>query len=79
MFDSSQKSTGTEYTPTIALLAVAFVFVPAVLLATNSWGYMALSLATVCSTACVGLAWLKWKKSSQLFIPSITTKNPGSK
>lgn len=79
MFDSNQRSTGTEYTRTVALLAMALVFVPAVLVASNSYGYVAISVAAACSVLCSGLAWLSWKRSSQLSIPSITTPRPDVK
>jgi hypothetical protein len=74
MLESCQKSTGTGYTPTVALLAVAFVFSPAVLFISRPFGYGAISLAVACSTLCAGWAFFNWKKSSQLSIPSIATK-----
>jgi hypothetical protein len=74
MLESYQKSTGTGYTPTVALLTVAFVFSPAVLFISRPFGYGAISLAIACSTLCAGWAFFSWKKSSQLFMPSIATK-----
>ena len=74
MLESYQKSTGTGYTPTVALLAVAFVFSPAVLFISRPFGYGALSLAVACSALCAGWAFFSWKKSSQLTMPSIATK-----
>lgn len=79
MFRSQQKSTGTEYTGTVALLAVAFVFSPAVLILSSAPGYYASLSALVCSGLCTGLAWLQWKKFSNLTIPSIETMNARTK
>jgi hypothetical protein len=79
MFDPSQKSTGTGYTMPVAWLAVAFVFVPAVLAASHPFGYASLSLAIVCSALCVALAWISWKRSSQLSIPSIAVRGAKAK
>jgi len=73
MFDTSQKSTGTGYTTTVAFLIVATVFVPAALMFLANFGALALTLAAICSVICLGLAWRSWKQSSQLSIPSIET------
>ena len=74
MFDSHQKSTGTGYTSTVALLAVAFIFSPVVLFISRPIGYVTASLAIACSVLCAGWAWVNWKKSSQLSMPSITNE-----
>ena len=74
MFDASKKSTGTGYTTTVAFLVVAFVFIPAVLVVSRPFGYLSVSLAIVCSTLCVALAWVTWRKTSQLSIPSIASQ-----
>jgi hypothetical protein len=71
MFASGQKATGTEYTTTVAFLVVAFLFSPAILLFFRPLGYLSVSLAVGCSALCVALAWVNWKKASQLTIPSI--------
>ena len=71
MFDSQQKSTGTQYTGTVALVAVAAIFSPAVLFLSRPVGYVSLSLAITCSALCAGLAWLNWSRYSQLTIPSL--------
>jgi hypothetical protein len=63
MFDSQQRSTGIGYTMTVALLTVAFVFIPAALVV----------------TLCVGLAWISWKKLSRLTISSITSPDARTK
>ena len=79
MFDPQQKSTGTGYTTTVALLAVAFIFSPAVLMVSRPIGYVSLSLAIACSALCLALAWVNWKKSSQLSMPSIETHEEKAK
>lgn len=73
MFDRSQKFTGREYTRTVALLLVAFIFNP-ILLVASEIGYLSFSLALACSTVCVFFAWVSWKRSSFLSIPTITFK-----
>ena len=79
MLESYQKSTGTGYTTTVALLAVAFIFSPALLLISRPFGYGAVSLAVACSTMCAGWAFVNWKKSSQLTMPSIITRSVATK
>lgn len=74
MFDSGQKATGTGYTGTVALLTIAFIFCPAVLVASRPIEYVSVSLAVACSALFVMLAWVHWKKFSQLTIPSIATQ-----
>jgi hypothetical protein len=71
MLESYQKPTGTGYTTTVALLAMAFLFSPALLFISRPFGYGAVSLAIACSTMCAGWAFVNWKKSSQLTMPSI--------
>jgi hypothetical protein len=78
MFDQ-QKATGTEYTTTAAFLVVAFIFSPAILVLSRSWGTVSVVIAISSSVLCVGLAWLNWKKSSQLTIPSILTPGANTK
>ena len=79
MFDSNQKSTGTGYTTTVALLAVAFIFGPAVLFLSRPFGYVLASSVFACSAFCVAWAWVNWKRSSQLSIPSIAIQELKSK
>jgi hypothetical protein len=74
MFESNQKSTGIGYTKTVALLAVAFIFSPAILFLSRPFGYGLASLAVACSTLCAVWAWVNWKKSSRLSMPSIATE-----
>ena len=79
MFDLALKSTGRQYTTTGALLAVSFIFIPAVLVAERPFEYLFLSLALACSALCVTLAWVQWKRSSQLTIPSNATRDAEAK
>jgi len=72
MFEPHQKSTGTGYTMTVALVAAALVFSPAVLFMSRPFGYGLASLAVAFSALCVTLAWVNWKRSSKLTMPSIT-------
>jgi hypothetical protein len=73
VFDSHLRPTGRDYTPTICLLALAFVFSPAVLIASRPLGYWSVSMAILCSVTCSALAWMRWKRSSLLTIASITS------
>jgi hypothetical protein len=79
MFDSDQKSTGTGYTTAVALFIIASIFCPAVLVASRPVGYVSLSLAIACGALCVTLAWVNWKKSSRLTIPSIAIQDRETK
>ncbi len=78
MFASGQKSTGTEYTTTVAFLVVAFIFSPAILFFFQPLGYLSVSLAVACTALCAALAWVNWKKASQLTIPSIASEKGGA-
>ena len=73
MFEPYSKSTGTQYTQTVALLVLAFVFSPATLLLSGQTGYLPISVAVACSAVCITLAWVSWTKYSRLTIPSIQT------
>lgn len=66
MFDACQKSTGSDYTKLAALLAIALIFSPAALLFFRPVGYLPVILAITISGACLTLAGLSWRKSSQL-------------
>jgi hypothetical protein len=63
MFEAQQKSSGTP--KTVALLAVAFIFIPGLLLMSRPFGYVSLGLAIACSALCMVMARVNWKKSSQ--------------
>ena len=77
MFDAQMKFTGREYTTTFAWLAMAGIFIPAVTLVVRP-GSAGLSIAGIGMLACVALAWISWKKSSRLTIPSIAKSESGS-
>ncbi len=77
MFDSHQKSTGTQYTMTVALLMGAFVFSPAVLIVSRPLGAGLIAMAMGCSAVCMGLAWATWRWNSRLTIPSLEGKRGG--
>jgi hypothetical protein len=79
MLDVQQKSTGTEYTTTVAFLLVGLVFSPAVLAVTRPIGYVSFAVTSVCSAMCLVLAWLNWKNSSRLTIPSIANHEARAK
>jgi hypothetical protein len=79
MFDAQQKSTGTGYTRTVTFLVIAFILIPAVLVVSRPLGYVSVSLAVAFSALCIALAWVTWKKSSQLSIPSIASQDVKSK
>jgi hypothetical protein len=74
MFDSHQKTTGTGYTSTVTLLALAFVFIPGALMISRPVGQEMISLGAALSVLCAIFAWANWKKSSQLTMPSIQTQ-----
>ena len=71
MFDAQKKSIGSGYTATVALLSMAFVFIPAILIVSRPFGYFVLALAIGCSALCAILAWTLWRKSSRRTIPAI--------
>lgn len=79
MFDYQQKPTGTQYTITAALLIGAFIFSPAVLMLSRPFGYFSLLLALACSGICVALAWINWKRYSELTVASTGTQYPRAK
>ena len=74
MLVANEKPTGTDYTATVALLILAFIFVPAVLVISRPVGDVSLLAAIGCSAICIGLARMNWMKSSQLSICSITDR-----
>ena len=79
MLNSQPKYAGTRYTIIVAALVVACVVSPALLLLSRPFGYIATSVALACSAFCVAVAFIHWKKYSELTIPSITSPYPRSK
>jgi hypothetical protein len=71
MFYSHEKSTGTRYTLTIALLVLGLFVSPVLLAVSRPVGYGFFALAAISSALCLGLAWVNWKRYSQLSIPTI--------
>lgn len=74
-----QKTTGTDYTATVALLAAAVVFSPALLIVSRPVGFAPVALALAFSAACGVAAAAAWRKRSRLTIPSLETPAPRSK
>jgi hypothetical protein len=79
MLISGDKPTGTTYTPTAALLIVAFVFIPAVLIVSRPFSYASLLAGIVCSAISVGFAMMSWIKFSRLSISSIAGSGTSTK
>lgn len=78
MILKAQKRVGTQYTSTAALLAVAFVFSPALLILSGPIGVISTSVAVACSTLCLSWAWVDWHKRSRLTIPTIENLREGA-
>ena len=72
MFDSGDRLPENKYTVTIALLLMAFVFSPAILLVSRPVGVVSMSVAGAGSLLCIALARLNWKRYSEL--PSIQAR-----
>ena len=79
MFDSFQQSAGREYTSTVALLAVAFIFIPALVAISQPLSILSTWAAIVGFTICVALAVIRWKRSAQVSIPSVPTRGGAAK
>ena len=79
MFESQRKSTGTGYTATVGFLIIALLFIPAILLVSRPASQIPLILGAACSALCISLAWITWKKTSRLSIPSIAASGRKSK
>lgn len=76
MFDSSLHSAGREHTVTVALLAIALIFIPALVAVSQPLSY---SPALGASTLCVTVAWFHWKRSRKVSTPMIATEREASK
>ena len=70
MFDTDRKSTGSHYTTTVALLVMAFIFSPALLVVSRPLGFVSVTLALAFSMLCVAFAWGNWRKHSPVPIPA---------
>lgn len=71
MLKTQERSLGTLYGVTVALLLGALVFSPLLLIAIRPFGYLSVSIALVCGLLCTALAWLAWRKHSDVTILSI--------
>lgn len=78
MFQSQQKYTGTEYTPTVTLLLAAFVVAPLILFFSRPISLMSVLMACVFSGMCLMAARVTWKHAN-LTIPSIESPVTPSK
>lgn len=78
MFDSHEKVTGTQYSTSAALIVLAFLVSPAILILSRPLGYLSVSLALALSIMCITLSWLTWKKYSQLTVPSLESSRARS-
>lgn len=65
------RSSGTQYTSTVALLAGAFIFIPTVLVASRPYDTAMFSLALAASLVCAALAWRQWNRHSDLTMLAI--------
>lgn len=71
MFYPKQKSTGTRYTATIALLLAGLAVSPLALYISWPVGLAMSSIAAVFTSACLVSAWFQWRNRSRLTIPSL--------
>ena len=71
MPNSCQTYRGTDYNLTVALLAFALVFSPAILMLSIPFSSVSAAVALGVSTLCVALAWMSWSRSSTLTIASV--------
>lgn len=76
---SNEKLTGTSYAAPVALLILAFIFIPAILLASRPYGDIALAVAVGSGAICIGVARTKWMKSSELATCSVADQGRGRK
>lgn len=79
MFDPHLKSTGRDYSMTIAVLAFGLVFIPAVLVTSHSFGRGGMTAALVGVLICVALGWLNWRSNSKLTIPTLEDERTSGK
>lgn len=71
MTDSHRIYTGADYTPTIALVALALVFCPALFVLSAPVGDVSITAAFAFSGACLTLAGFLWTRFSALSIASV--------
>jgi len=68
---SYQTYTGTDYNLTVALLVIALIFSPAMLLLSWPVDFLSAASAAALSTFCLGSAWVSWSRFSTLTIASV--------
>lgn len=71
MTDSRRIYTGADYTPTIALVAFAFIFSPALLILSGPVTVLLVAVGSAFSALCLALAWVSWTRCSTLTIASV--------
>ena len=76
MFDSYLYSAGRDHTVTVALLAAAFIFIPALVAVSRPLSY---SPAIGASILCATVAWFHWKRSRKVSTPTIATEREAAK
>lgn len=76
MFDSSNHSDGHGTPVTVALLAIAVIFIPALVVVSQPASY---SLALSISALCLTLAWFHWKRSHKVSTPIVSSKGEAGK
>lgn len=74
MIESNQKFADAQYSSTAALLIVALIFSPAVLILSRPLGQASVSLALAFSCICVTRAWFVWAKDSHRPRLSVVTQ-----
>lgn len=79
MLPLPQNSSGTTYTATFMLFAIAFLFGPALILISRPISYPALILVAAASVAAGVLGILSWRSHTNLTIPSIVSRSPRNK
>jgi hypothetical protein len=76
VFHSFQQAAGREYTVTIALLAAALIFIPAVVAVSQPLSYLP---AVGASALCLTAAWIHWKRSQPLLLSPIAAERKAAK
>jgi hypothetical protein len=76
LFNSYQQSVGRDHTVTVALLAAAFVFIPALVAVSQPTSYLP---AIGGSALCVILACFHWRSTRRASIPAISNESKAVK
>jgi len=78
LFDSTPHSAAREHTTTVALLALAFIFIPALTAVSQPFSYVSVSFAISGSAVCVILAWIQ-SRPPKVCIPAIANERGAAK